>query len=343
MNTDSIKTYKGDKPYAFISYSHADSDIVMSIVSRFIRDGYRVWFDVAIEIGEDWVEDIADKIDKSACLIAFVSQNYLNSDNCRDEISYARSNKIPILILYIGTVELPKSFKLQFSRMQAVFFDKYIDNEAALFERIYESQILEQCKSDSVAVNSLDEVKFEITVSSGSGAVFIYSKKSRSESQNHSVIITNELWDDLVQRIKSLYCTVYNGLSADRIYVELNSDLGEYKCAPNDGYNHRDQCYRIDFKVSIISPSADLKFSSFHFDVYRNTFSLSFYNKQGNYVKSDNGEELKLCDLYIDKNKLKDAAESIIKFAIRTDNVIISDAFYTKSDMFKLDFIAPNN
>ena len=43
--------YEGDEGYAFISYAHRDSNIVLPIVSRLYDNGLRVWFDDGIEAG----------------------------------------------------------------------------------------------------------------------------------------------------------------------------------------------------------------------------------------------------------------------------------------------------
>lgn len=45
--------YKGTDPYIFISYAHKDSDIVLPIISRLQKDGYRVWYDEGIAPGSN--------------------------------------------------------------------------------------------------------------------------------------------------------------------------------------------------------------------------------------------------------------------------------------------------
>ncbi|MDO4189293.1 MAG: toll/interleukin-1 receptor domain-containing protein, partial [Lachnospiraceae bacterium] len=71
------KSYEGDKPYIFISYSHRDSKIVWPIIEQLNKDGYRVWYDDGIDPGTEWDQFIADKVCNSGCFLAFMSEAYL--------------------------------------------------------------------------------------------------------------------------------------------------------------------------------------------------------------------------------------------------------------------------
>ena len=108
------KVYEGTQPYIFISYSHKDSAQVMTIVDDLEQRGYRVWYDGGIEAGSEWPEYIAKHLRGCKCVIAFISQNYVNSSNCRRELVFAQNLEIPQLNVYCSdNVQLSDGLQLQ--------------------------------------------------------------------------------------------------------------------------------------------------------------------------------------------------------------------------------------
>lgn len=140
------RAYNGDSPFIFISYSHKDTDIVMQVVNRMIADGYRVWYDEGIKPGTMWDDFIANKIDRSGLFIAFMSENYLASGNCRDELNYSRDKIENILLIYLSDVSLPSGMELRFGRVQAIPAYNYSDKEA-FFEKLYSTHGIECFKN----------------------------------------------------------------------------------------------------------------------------------------------------------------------------------------------------
>ena len=131
--------YKGDKDYIFISYAHRDSDLVWPIVARLLQDGYRVWYDEGIDPGTEWDENIASHVENCGYFIAFLSPAYLASENCKDELNYARDLDKPRLLVYLEDVKLPGGMAMRLNRLQAVFWGRYGDKEA-FYAKLYASQ-----------------------------------------------------------------------------------------------------------------------------------------------------------------------------------------------------------
>lgn len=148
MTKDDVSSYRGTAPYIFISYSHADTDRVVPIITRLQTDGYRIWFDEGIEAGREWAVNIVDHLNTSTCVVAFLTQNYLISENCMDEIEHAKNKKIPTLIIYLDDIDIPDWFAMRHGRTQAIFCSHY-ETEEKLFSRIYEATILQKCLKDS--------------------------------------------------------------------------------------------------------------------------------------------------------------------------------------------------
>lgn len=148
MTKDDVSSYRGTDPYIFISYSHADTDRVVPIITRLQIDGYRIWFDEGIEAGREWAVNIVEHLNASTCVVAFLTQNYLNSENCMDEIEHAKNKKTPTLIIYLDDIDVPDWFAMRHGRTQAIFCSHY-ETEEKLFSLIYEATILQKCLKDS--------------------------------------------------------------------------------------------------------------------------------------------------------------------------------------------------
>lgn len=107
--------YMGDEDYIFISYAHRDSQLVWPIIERLQKDGFRVWYDEGIDPGGQWDDIIAGRIQRSGLFLAFLSENYLLSENCQDELSFARDLRKNQLLLYMEQVQLPAGMQMRLS------------------------------------------------------------------------------------------------------------------------------------------------------------------------------------------------------------------------------------
>ena len=96
-----FKPYEGKRPYLFISYPHRQSDAVIDTISILHEQGYRLWYDEGIPAGSDWPANIAQHLRDSEAVICFISQHFLQSQNCFSEIRAAVHLKKPILVLYL--------------------------------------------------------------------------------------------------------------------------------------------------------------------------------------------------------------------------------------------------
>lgn len=137
------------KPYVFVSYSHKDMEQVTDIINRMVQNGYNVWFDEGIDPGTEWDETIAQHINGCSYFIAFISKNYIDSKNCKDELNYSRDLDKPQFLAYLEDVELPSGMAMRMNRLQSVFLHRYDDEEEAQ-QKIFSAAGLEVTKiSDS--------------------------------------------------------------------------------------------------------------------------------------------------------------------------------------------------
>ena len=94
-----FKPYEGRRPYVFISYSHRNSDRVLSVITPVHEKKLRLWYDEGIPAGGDWPQNIADHMAGCAAVLFFVSAPALASANCRSEIETAVRLHKPLLLI----------------------------------------------------------------------------------------------------------------------------------------------------------------------------------------------------------------------------------------------------
>lgn len=153
--------YDGDQAYIFVSYAHRDSEQVWPIIDRMQRDGFRVWYDDGIDPGTEWDENIASHVAGCGYFIAFLSENYLNSDNCKDELNYSRDQGKPQLLIYMEDVQLPHGMAMRLGRNQAIFHNRY-ENEEDFYDKLYDAQDIRYYNG----TNQAPEVKTAETLTS---------------------------------------------------------------------------------------------------------------------------------------------------------------------------------
>ena len=142
-----LKSYEGDKPYVFISYSHDDSDRVFKILGNLQDKGLRFWYDAGTKKGSEWQECIAEHIRDCECMIAFHSENSNKSEHCKDEISFAKWRKInkKIFSIYLEQVELSLGIQMAILRFQYLNFYEYATDKKKFFKDLLESPLLQPC------------------------------------------------------------------------------------------------------------------------------------------------------------------------------------------------------
>lgn len=145
------KAYEGDQPYIFVSYSHKDREPVMRCIEALQQAGYRVWFDGGIEVGSEWPEYIATHLAECTCVMAFISDDFVESIHCRQELALSQELHKEQLNIYLTRAKLSMGLRLQLGLHQAVFRDNFQTEEAFLSE-LCSARILEKCRELPTAV-----------------------------------------------------------------------------------------------------------------------------------------------------------------------------------------------
>ncbi|MCL2712903.1 MAG: putative Ig domain-containing protein, partial [Methanomassiliicoccaceae archaeon] len=78
------------KQYAIVSYSHANTDAVVSELESYEKNGVRFWFDGQMTAGRGYDTQFNERLDKKKCkgIIFFISDQFLLSVPCAEEMRY---------------------------------------------------------------------------------------------------------------------------------------------------------------------------------------------------------------------------------------------------------------
>ena len=143
--------YEGKKPYIFVSYSHLDKKEVMGYIAGLEKQGFRVWFDGGIEAGSEWPEFIADRLSDSACVLAFISENFVESRNCRRELAFSQELEKQQLNVYIKKVELSNGMRMQLGLNQAIWRENFSSDEEFV-EELCDARLIAECRETPAAI-----------------------------------------------------------------------------------------------------------------------------------------------------------------------------------------------
>lgn len=162
MRRATFRPYEGQEPFIFISYAHKNSDQVMPILEKLDEAGYRVWYDDGIAPGSEWPEYIAEHLNACSVVIAFVSQQSIDSPNCRREVTYALAKQKPFLGVVLEQAKMSPGMELQLAAQQCILRYNFRTEEEFL-NKLLTSSMLKSCQRPKENV--------QIAVQTGSSSV----------------------------------------------------------------------------------------------------------------------------------------------------------------------------
>ena len=123
--------YKGDEPYIFVSYAHADADLVYPEIQWLHNRGFNIWYDEGINPGSTWRDEVALALAQCRLFLYFISPRSVASANCLKEVNFCLSRERRILSVHLEKTELPIGLELSLSDMQAII---RADHNAAAYQ-----------------------------------------------------------------------------------------------------------------------------------------------------------------------------------------------------------------
>jgi adenylate cyclase len=94
----------------FVSYASEDIDVVVELVRLFEGQGWTVWWDRRIGIGEDYSDEIEAELDRAKCVVVVWSRHSAQSRWVRNEAEDA-ANRGAVVPVLISEVRVPLSMR----------------------------------------------------------------------------------------------------------------------------------------------------------------------------------------------------------------------------------------
>lgn len=143
-----IKTYEGNDKYIFASYRHADAERVYPILAEFEKLGLRFWYDAGIYTGDEWDVEIDKHIEHSHAVIVFASKAYFQSQNCREELKFARNLNKRLLLVYLEDAEPPRGLRMRLSGIQAIYYHQYKE-KVDFYSKFFKTPEIQVCTGEA--------------------------------------------------------------------------------------------------------------------------------------------------------------------------------------------------
>ena len=110
--TTKFEAYTGTEPYLFVSYSHKDTKEVYPVLDALYDRKYRIWYDESCENGNDFRDELRQRIENCSAVILFVSKASMASPFCGMEIIVARENGKRLYPIYLEEAAVPPAFEI---------------------------------------------------------------------------------------------------------------------------------------------------------------------------------------------------------------------------------------
>ena len=117
--------YEGEEAYFFVSYAHADAELVYPEMSWIYDAGFNLWYDDGIHVGSVWRRALADSLSSAVGLIFFATARSIVSNNCLKEINFALDEDKPFFVVQLDDSSLPAELRLSLSDRQALLRSEF--------------------------------------------------------------------------------------------------------------------------------------------------------------------------------------------------------------------------
>lgn len=173
-NNSRSEMYEGSAPYIFISYSHRDTDNMISICNVFSQSGGRYWYDSGLHSGDDWNMVIASHLEKATVCLLLLSREATASEYVKNELNFAQNHRIPIHVVLLENFELPIDLEMMLGRIQMI--EKTAGYEQKLLESL-PSELFDASFEQSDAVHKgVDHPLFQVgeEIANRQGTIFYH-------------------------------------------------------------------------------------------------------------------------------------------------------------------------
>ncbi len=135
---DDEATPKDTTPnYLFVTYAHADADVVLADLQVLQRGGVETWHDEGIPGGAIWRDELARRIKQSCGVLCFLSHHSVGSEYCMQEIGFAIDEAKQFICVYVEPLVLTPGLQMSLSHRQALI--RYAIAEPAYHDKLLQA------------------------------------------------------------------------------------------------------------------------------------------------------------------------------------------------------------
>lgn len=164
INNEMNDVYEGDKPYAFISYSHRDDPAMKKVKMALHSNQIKYWYDNGLHSGDDWNLVIASHLQNATVCLLLLSRNSASSEYVKNELNFAMNHRVPIHTILLEDFVLPPDVEMMTGRRQMINLSYGFEEKLvrSLPIELLSNDIFEQ-KSDipEHPLFSIDELLFD--------------------------------------------------------------------------------------------------------------------------------------------------------------------------------------
>ncbi len=180
-----FEAYIGKEPYLFVSYSHRDTAKVYPILDALYDRKYRLWYDESCETGNDFRDELRQRIEQCEAVLLFVSESSMSSPFCGMEIIVARENNKRLYPIYLDSAQVPPAFQILLSNthhgtidnMDKLIKSMVRDLPAVAMDRLTtEGTVLKKCEDNGKTI-TVDEGIKEISAEAFKGRRALHNIK----------------------------------------------------------------------------------------------------------------------------------------------------------------------
>ncbi len=157
-----------DGKYIFLSYAHKNCEQVKRLVETLQSEGYHVWFDTHLELGEKYNDTIGERIQNCEAFMCFLTKEFGESEYCRMELRMAAEKYHKYIVpVYLGNQmkideALSPGMVLLISDANAFSIKGSNDVDGFMVE-VRKSEVLNTCKGKQSGVQSNPKKHFIAT------------------------------------------------------------------------------------------------------------------------------------------------------------------------------------
>ena len=163
MKQCSVRPYVGEQKYIYIAHSFKDKRFVYPVIEQLARDGYRVHFDEESKNVPEAANYVAEMIARCNIVLAFFSDNTVDSCSFKREVNFAVLKKKEIIAVMLEDVNLSPGIEMQMAAFPAIY--KYKLSNTEFYKRLYSFEIMNLCLGEpNYSIEVSDENKYNDTL-----------------------------------------------------------------------------------------------------------------------------------------------------------------------------------